>query len=487
VTWLLAPDDAAVEKAVHKLPSRRFRRIRLVSLNGGYALHRERYRSLQRFAEEEIQRRWRNLLTEVSLGRRWVHNLIRNLALLPSSRDVAELRSERPVVVAAAGPSLEASLPFLERYRSRLTIVAVDTAARPLERAGLTADAVVALDGQWANLQDFVGLRTEGTRFITELAGYPSIPRAAGSRRWFFSTDFAPLGLLSRLAAAGLRPKVASARGSVGITAAETAIALADRQDAPLPVFLVGLDLAFDPLHTHMRGSTLMEWSLRNGCRLNPQPAWHLAHRQPLVSRRDVAGRPVMTTSVLLGYAAQLGEVARGRAHVLDARRAGLPLEVPRIDEGDAAQLLSRYASDRPPFATSEGRMHPNEGAALREGTVGQEGAASQDGTDRFGRVAGSDGSSRFARTALLDFISGELTRLERAHAVTDAAFQRPKRGGLSAEELERIRQVDYTWLHFPDSLSEDPSFLVRLRPAVQEYRRLFTHVYDALRDSREL
>ena len=444
VTWLLAVDDATIEHTLRSFSPRQFRRVRLVSLNAGYAVNRERYRSFQRFAEQEIQRRWQNRLTEVRLGRRWVHNVIRNLQVLPESGDIADLRVGRPIAVAAAGPSLEDSIPLLREHRSKLTVIAVDTAARPLSCAGIQPDAVVSLDGQWANLQDFVGLGLDNTVCLNEIAGYPTVTRLSGEFRLLFSTDFAPLRFLRRLAHHELRPTTVAPRGSVGITATELALDFAARSDPPLPVFLVGLDLAFDPLHTHARGSTLMDWYHRVNSRLNPLPAWQLGHRRQLLTRTDKTGLPTMTTSILVSYASQLSEITAGRANLVDLRAAGLPLTLPTSTPGDLAATLRHYDSL----------------PAIHTPTAVE---------------------SRFKSNKLAGFLEDELRHLEAAEHTATRFLEHRSRAALQQQELELIRNVDYAWVHFPDELSDNPAFIARLIPAFREYRDLLSKARDAV------
>lgn len=435
LTLLFAPTDEETQSAVRKIGLKRFRRVRLVTLNGGYSLHADAYRAILAYLQEEIQRQWQNTLTEVHLGRRWTRNLLRNLALLPESADLPALRSDRPIVVAAAGPSLEESLPLLRRIRREVTLLAVDTAAAPLVAAGIPPDMVLSLDGQWANLQDFVPPLPAETALLTELSTHPTVARNAAGGRWFFSTAFAPLRLLERLTARGLRPFALPPRGSVGITAVEVALSL-----TPAPVFVAGLDLAFDSLRTHARGSTVPRWHHRQSRRLDPLPAWRLAHRHGLLRRPDKNGRATVTSAVLLSYARQLQEIVPARAgdrvgggRVYDIGPGGLDLGLPRLREEELPPILSQ----------SPGRAE-----------TGPESTASWSARD-------------------IDlFLEAELALLQDSEEETARRLSGEARLG-DPEFRELIEQVDYVWLHFPDPASLEGHFLARLLPALREYRRL--------------
>jgi hypothetical protein len=67
-----------------------------------------------------------------------------------ASGDAVDWFDSRPggrAVVAAAGPSLGTQLEWLKKHRSEVTLVAVNSAARPLFAAGIVPDFVVAVDG----------------------------------------------------------------------------------------------------------------------------------------------------------------------------------------------------------------------------------------------------------------------------------------------------------------------------------------------------
>ncbi len=483
-TW-----QRGVEEALAALRPRRFRRVRLVTLSGGYSLNARAYRSVVDYATQEIQRQWQNVLTEVQLGRRWMRNLLRNLPLILEARDAAALRTDRPVVVAAAGPSLEESIPLLRRVRDRVCVVAVDTAAAPLVAAGVRPDLVVTLDGQWANLQDFVGLPavdggavgggavdggtdcaagaesagtpggdrvatsgagpSPGPAVLGELATYPTALRVAGHgapRRWLFSTDFAPLRIFDRMAKHGLRPCSMPPRGSVGITAVELALRMTESE-----VLICGLDLAFDPVHTHARDSTIHRWHLRTSNRLDPLPAWRLAFRHNLLHREDKNAHHTGTTAVLLSYAAQLGELAKGDARLLDISPRGIPLGVRRVSPEQVEELLPA-AGGEPAVATA-GDCDP---------TGSTRGASLED---------------------LSRFLARELELLARlktaARALLDGS---PKTAEREAEYRTLLDECDYAWLHFPDEASSEPHFIGRLLPAIGEYRQLIEAVRGSMK-----
>ena len=210
VSWLnnLQPlDDAALLAALADFDISPFRRVMLLSLSGGFALHAAAYRRLQRILERRIHDYWQSRLTLTHNGRLWIRNLLRNIARTAACHDAAHLRSNLPIVVAAAGESLEASLMLIDRLRPRLCIVAVDTALPALHAANIEPDLVVALDAQQTNLSDFLGQQLISCRLACDLTVCPTIVRCAPSQSTYvFVSQFAQTSLLDSLAEKDLLP-----------------------------------------------------------------------------------------------------------------------------------------------------------------------------------------------------------------------------------------------------------------------------------------
>ena len=88
-------------------------------------------------------------------------NTLRNASSLASESDadaLTNLHAGTPVVIAAAGPSLNRNIEELRPYRDRVVLVAVDTALRPMLAARLAPDFVVAVDPAPANARHLEGL-----------------------------------------------------------------------------------------------------------------------------------------------------------------------------------------------------------------------------------------------------------------------------------------------------------------------------------------
>jgi hypothetical protein len=89
---------------------------------------------------------------------RYLTNVIRNTPAIATGGDVRALTNAFqgiPAVIAAAGPSLDAAIPELQRMNGQGLLIAVDTALRPMLEAGITPQLVTALDPSLLNARHF--------------------------------------------------------------------------------------------------------------------------------------------------------------------------------------------------------------------------------------------------------------------------------------------------------------------------------------------
>jgi hypothetical protein len=96
--------------------NRAFRRLEVVRLTGGWQLYPGLYDSLCEALRREIAAGWGNAMTLAKLGRLYIRNALRNLALIPRYASVSALSfGHAPVLVLGAGPSLDETLDALGR------------------------------------------------------------------------------------------------------------------------------------------------------------------------------------------------------------------------------------------------------------------------------------------------------------------------------------------------------------------------------------
>ena len=335
-------------RAARALGLHRFRRVQVVPLCGSYHLDRAGYDAVRAGLEEEIRQFWQNRITLAHMSRLWMRNLFTNLVTLASGSEAAEPQERagepqeraiapagtRPILVAGAGPSLEAALPRIARVRDQLTLLAVDTALPAL--AGLSPDWVYALEGQHYNLEDFLPVRDPDLTLLCDLSSCPAVIRLFPRRR-AFATRFHPLALFDRLQSAGLLPPELPPLGSVGVTAVRAALSLTSG-----PVLLAGLDFCYPGGRTHARGAPSHHRALGACSRLAPlgMGIFEALAARPRLQVAGKAGRRYSSDLVLRSYALQLRALAQSSGRLFDLGEEGLETGARPLPSDDALRTL---------------------------------------------------------------------------------------------------------------------------------------------------
>lgn len=310
------------------------RRVVRVSLSGAGRLYPSFYREVERRVEAAIQEYWQNRATLIRLGNTWIKNLVANLSGPAIAAEAEALDRFNAALLVGAGPSSESLYSLRSPVPANVAVFAVDTALPILEASGLRCDAVVAVEAQWPNILDFVGLtRLPNTAFL-DLTGLPSAARfLQNCKRSFFLSRFADCRLVERLEASGV-PTIPPL-GSVGVIAAYLA-----RQAGFMRVAAVGFDFAYPPGKPHARGAPTHRRHLVRCGRTTPGPNYRIAaghlHRQG-------KGDEVVDTDVVLStYANLMADLAGAFDLFLDCSKTGLPMgtiNVTKLDE--ALSVLS--------------------------------------------------------------------------------------------------------------------------------------------------
>ncbi len=331
-------DPSRAEYTVHALG--RFRRCVEVPLSFGRKLHPEAYDRALESVNAELTRYWRNRMTMVHMGRLWARNLVRNLGRLPEA-DIREPRNwGGPIVVCGAGPSLEAACPWIASERNRLHVLSCDTAVGSLLDGGILPDAVVCLEGQIQNLQDFLPAGGREIPLFLDLTSHPSAYHSVRGPKFLTLTRYEPLSFLDRLESLPLPALRVPPLGSVGVLAVLLARTLTEG-----PVFLAGLDFSFPAGTTHARGSpALKAETLRQSRLYRARGQWKNSF-----SAEPVPGsRAERTGKVLASYAGLLAGEIQGDSRIHDIRVSGLPLGRPRIPFRDASGVLDTAVPPSP-------------------------------------------------------------------------------------------------------------------------------------------
>jgi len=288
------------------LPLNALRRCEFLTLNGAWLFYRVRYRDIFNRLEDGLTRWWSNRITCLHMGPLWIRNLFTNLAAAgPSWTPWPDWGSD-PIFVCGAGVTLEEALPWIQKHRNQIRLLAADTALPILRDWNLVPDGVVCLEAQHANLRDFAGWTGAPVQLFTDLTSFPPGSRIFSRAPCWFITEFTELSLWSRWPwSQSTIPRIPPL-GSVGVAAAWIAWKLSKG-----PVILAGLDFSFPHGRTHARGAPSLSAMASRSDRLHPMEQTGTWRTEGI--RKDTA-TGWLTTPVMQGYAWVLSDQARSNA-----------------------------------------------------------------------------------------------------------------------------------------------------------------------------
>ncbi|MDZ7793551.1 MAG: 6-hydroxymethylpterin diphosphokinase MptE-like protein [Spirochaetia bacterium] len=454
----------SIPALVKKLGIERFRRVRLLTLNGGYRLNSRRYTELVQLLEEEVQQFWHNKYTLMHMLPLWIKNILRNLALCTfpagASDTVPETKlshlescprfglpkTSLPVLVAGAGPSLDTHIDFIRRYRDTIYLLAVDTAYSVLLQHGIKPDMVVVQESQFYNLYDFIYQPRIEADILADISSYPQVIRLGAGNIYLYATEFVHTQLFTRLQKVSLLPPRIPPLGSVGTTAVHAALSITDST-----VILAGIDFAFPPGQTHARGAPRHQLNLQHSHRfLGIEDMWPRTTkgvtRTPDAS--DALGVPLRTTPSLRRYADNFTRVFHSLDRMLLLKPRGLPLGIPELTQAELAPYLSSV----------EKRLMPHPSPSL---------PAMGDSEAVEGFLQREQKLLHSIYTQGLAFLEGRLSEAE-----------------LSKLSLD-IHRCEYLFLHFPEtgpSLRKlEPAMIKRIMVTAGHYIRVIDEALELI------
>ncbi len=176
------------------------------------------------------------------------------LATTPGLPALANALRDLPLVVVAAGPSLDRNISVLKRIRDRVVIFCVNTAALALDRAGIVPDALVALESLDVSLQlQGVSFLSEVVAFV-DLTSHPNVWALPFAAKIPYSGGGQGTALFSRQV-----HKDHHVFG--GYCVANTAVAVGARLGCN-PIILVGSDLAYTEGRVYAQGTLFQDMAL---------------------------------------------------------------------------------------------------------------------------------------------------------------------------------------------------------------------------------
>jgi hypothetical protein len=281
---------------------------------------------------------------------RYLLNTLRNLAVTVCGFDVTALYGRLagvPVIIVAAGPSLDRQLPALRTLAGRALIIAADTAWRPLAAAGIDPHVVVAVDPTEINGEHLLKVPSRSQPWlIAEPSIDPRVSAAFGYRAGAFRVaNHHPWPWVGTL---GISPPVVRVWGSVITACADLALSFGGD-----PIVFAGADLAFTGGQPYCRGTTFeRDWARTVAFGWSLRETWDrvLASR-PAVMAPGLDGQETRTAPYLIEFRDWLVERAaeHPERRFVNTTGAGI-LAGPRIEQCDLVSMIGGFPNPSLPI-----------------------------------------------------------------------------------------------------------------------------------------
>lgn len=131
-------------------------------------LFTEETNQIVQWIQKNFNPQFTNIKTQKVFGKKWLKNTLLNLSNMKYFNTEPLQIENKAIVICGAGPSLDLSLPLLQKNRSKLYIAAADTALPILVKNKITPDSVFSMDTSPYSAYHFVGTFDKSIRFFKD-------------------------------------------------------------------------------------------------------------------------------------------------------------------------------------------------------------------------------------------------------------------------------------------------------------------------------
>lgn len=237
------------------------------------------------------------LATRSFFAQRWIKNICTFFMSVQNFCTVTAGTS--PVIIAASGPSLSSSIPFLKKYRKDIFLIAVSSAIEPLLYQGVMPDLFFSTDGGfYARGHLFALERYAGTTDIPiALPAEAACPASLLEKRSILPLSYQDFPESDFFDCLKLPSMHALRNGTVSGTAVQFALSITAGN-----VYCCGLDMAEAKGFQHTQPNELeIENAIYDG-RLKPQ-----------TTRLSIAGMPSQSLAIYRNWFSEQGTVFKNR------------------------------------------------------------------------------------------------------------------------------------------------------------------------------
>jgi hypothetical protein len=230
----------------------KYNEILMTGLIGHQTVYSDFYHQSMKCVKDVVNGKLLNLATIIKLGSGFISSSLLNLATYCTNPGISSLYNKlegMPVIIVAAGPSLNKNIHLLKGAKGKAAIFAVGTAVKALHKWGIEPDFVFSVDPQPLNYErHFKGLDMRNSALVSEIQSHPMI----------FENHEGPIFVSGHMPILEWFGDSIESKGKIesGGSVANNAFAAAYKMGAN-PIILVGQDLAYArDGHSHAAGTS---------------------------------------------------------------------------------------------------------------------------------------------------------------------------------------------------------------------------------------
>lgn len=224
--------------------------LRIIHHVTSFGLFNDYYNEMLKKAKEGILLRLGNYNFDRVMNKALLVNSLLNMDYGQTPiEDIAHVFEGKPMIVVAAGPSLEKNMHRLKDIRDRAIIVAVGTAMKILDSNGIKAHFRMAFDGHKNEMKVMEGIETRDTPLIyTNTLYYDCVKKYQGPKYCAsVVSDYFSFYLNERL---NREAKLIETGASITVSATDLGVMLGCNK-----IIFIGLDLALSEKQMYARGA----------------------------------------------------------------------------------------------------------------------------------------------------------------------------------------------------------------------------------------
>lgn len=208
--------------------------------------------SVMKLVKDTLNKQVSNISTGAFFAESWQVNYALNIFNLNKDYSLKKLKKvyNKPVVVAAGGPSLTKQLPLIQEYRQKIILICAGSTINSLLKANIYPDYVVSIDGGEANYEHFKDIYLENTQIIYSAMNHYGIRDSFKENGFLFVPHVRSEMMLHLKKHFGEDYPILAGGGSVAHFALSAA-----KYMTTGPIALVGQDLAYTNNLTHASGN----------------------------------------------------------------------------------------------------------------------------------------------------------------------------------------------------------------------------------------